>query len=214
MSNVSMTSLTPIGTPQSGPRRGLRSRACACASANSGLKLTQALTISSRAAMRSMQSRVTASHVISPAAILATISVAVNSLSRRPTFTSIAWRSVLAGAPGRGTGDLAEHGARYESRAAGIIEIEQAADQFAGGIEAADRLIVGVEHFAIGVDTQAAEGEGDAAGHGVGLERRRIYGVRPIALVDGEPLPASPILDVGIERHVGFHRRIPFFDCR
>src|SRR5262245_20925813 len=89
--------------------------------------------------MRSMQSRVTASHVISPAAILATISVAINSLSRRPTFTSIAWRSVLAGAPGRGTGDLAKHGARYESRAAGIIEIEQAADQFAGGIEAADR---------------------------------------------------------------------------
>ena len=100
----------------------------------------------------------------------------------------------------------------HQAGAAGIVEIEQPADQFAGGIEAADRLVVGVEHLGVGVDAQPAERESDAAGHRVALERRLIDGVRPIALVDGEPLGAPAILDVGIERNVGSHRRVVFGD--
>src|SRR5690242_18513530 len=171
MSKVSMTSLTPIGTPWSGPRRGSRSSACAWASANSGSKFTHALTTDSRTAIRAMQSRTTASQVISPAAILATISPAPNSLPLRASFTSMVRCSVLAGTAGGGAGNLAEHGAGHQPGAAGIIEIEQAADQFAGGIKPADRLIIGVKHFGVGIDAQAAEGEGDAAGHGVAFER-------------------------------------------
>src|SRR3984957_12087056 len=184
MSNVSMMSLTPIGTPCSGPRLCERSSARAWASANSGSKFTHALTTPSRSAIRATQSRVTASHVASPRAIFCTISAAPSWLSWPETLASI---SVLAGAAGRGAGDLPEHRAGHQARAARIVEIEQAADQFARGIEAADRLIVGVEHFAVGVDAQAAEGKCHAASHGVALIGRRIERVGPIALVDGEP---------------------------
>src|ERR1700684_4390739 len=204
-----MMSLTPIGTPCSGPRFCERSSARACASANSGSKLTHALTTPSRAAIRATQSRVTASHVASPRAIFCTISAAPSWLSGPETLASI---SVLAGAAGRGAGDLAEHRAGHQAGAARIVEVEQAADQFARGIEAADRLIVGVEHFAVGVDARAAEGEGHAAGHGIALVRRRIKRIRPIALVDGEPRGAAAVLDVRIERHVGLHRGVPLLD--
>src|SRR5258708_31553283 len=163
MSNVSMMSLTPIGTPCSGPWFCERSSARAWASANSGSKFTHALTTPSRVAIRATQSRVTASHLASPRAILCTISLAPSWLSEPETLASI---SVLAGAAGRSAGDLAEHRAGHQARAARIVEVEQAADQFAGGIEAADRLGVGVEHFAVGVDAKPAEGEGDAPGHG------------------------------------------------
>src|SRR6202051_4582749 len=164
MSNVSMMSLTPIGTPCSGPRFCERSIARAWASTNSGSKFTHALTTPSRSAIRAIQSRVTASHVASPRSIFWAISATPSSLSEPETLASI---SVLAGAAGRGAGNLAEHRAGHQSGAARIVEIEQAADQFARGIEAADRLIVGVEHFAVGVDAQAAERECHAAGHRV-----------------------------------------------
>src|SRR5689334_17678750 len=62
---------------------------------------------------------------------------------------------------GGSAGDLAEHRARHEARAARIIEIEQPADQFAGRIQAGDRLLRDVEHAAVGVDPQAAERECD-----------------------------------------------------
>ena len=106
--------------------------------------------------------------------------------------------------PARGgrAGDLAEHRARGEPRAAGIVEIEQPADQLARRIEPADRLVVGIEHLAVGVDAHAAEREGDAARDRIAFERRRIDRVRPVALVDREPDGAPAILDVGIERDV------------
>src|SRR5690242_13135659 len=168
MSNVSMVSFSPIGTPCSGPRREPASSARAWASAISGSKLTHALTVSSRAAMRATQSRTTASHVASPAATVSTISVADSVLSGRLSLTSIfrsCRGSILAGPARRGAGDLAEHRAGHQAGAARIVEVEQAADQFARRIKAADRLVVGVEHFAVGVDAQAAEREGDAASH-------------------------------------------------
>src|ERR1700682_6533588 len=175
MSNVSMMSLTPIGTPSSGPRFCEQSSARACPSANSGSKFTHALTTPSRSAIRATQSRVTASHVASPRAIFCTISAAPSSLSGPEILASI---SVLAGAAGRGAGDLAEHRAGHQARAARIVEVEQAADQFARGVEAADRLIIGVEHLAVGINAQAAEGEGDAASHGVAFIGRCVESVR------------------------------------
>src|SRR5216684_4103573 len=108
-------------------------------------------------------------------------------------------RSIPAGARRRGPGDLAEHRARGEAGAAGIIEIEQAADQLARRIEPADRLVVGVEHLAVVVDAQAPEREGNAAGHRIALERRGIDRVRPVVLVDRQPDGATAVLDVGID---------------
>src|ERR1700676_3572937 len=204
-----MISLTPIGTPCSGPRLCERSSARAWASANSGSKFTHALTTPSRAAIRATQSRVTASHVVSPRAIFCTISAAPSWLSEPETLAAI---SILAGAARRGAGDLAEHRAGHQAGAARIVEIEQAADQFARGIEAADRLIVGVEHFAVGVDAKSAEGEVDPAGDGIAFIGRRVESIRPIAFVDGKPRGAAAVLDFRIERHVGLHRGIPFLD--
>src|SRR5580704_5392655 len=89
MSNVSIVSFKPIGTPCNGPRRGPRSSARAWANASSGSKFTNALTTPSRAAIRVMQSRVTASQVVSPAAIVLAISIADNSLSGRSSLASM-----------------------------------------------------------------------------------------------------------------------------
>src|SRR3989442_9249349 len=121
-------------------------------------------------------------------------------------------RSILARARSRGARDAAEHRARGQAGAAGIVEIEQSPDQFAGGIEAADRLVVGIEHFGVGGDAHAAEGEGEAAGHRVAFERRLVDRVRPVALVDGEALGAPTVLDVRIERNVAAHGLIVFGD--
>src|SRR5262249_38135640 len=189
-----------------------RSSARAWASANSGSKFTQALTTGSHAAIRARQSRVTASHVVSPASIFDTISVALNWLRPDASFASMS-RSVLAGAAGAGSGNLAEYGAGHQAGTAGIVEVEQAADHFAGRVKSADRLIVGVEHFGIGIDAQTAECERDSAGDGIAFERRRIDRVRPVAFVHSEPLRASAVLDVRVERHIGAHGRVPFFDC-
>src|SRR5262249_17954995 len=121
-------------------------------------------------------------------------------------------RSILARARGRGARDAAEHRARGQAGAAGIVEIEQPPDQFAGGIKAADRLEVGIEHFGVGGDAHAAEGEGKAAGHLAALARRRTDGVPPVALVDGEALGAPAVLDVRIERNVAAHGLIVLGD--
>src|SRR6266540_4442594 len=71
--------------------------------------------------------------------------------------------------PGGGAGDLAEHRARHQSGAAGIVEVEQPADQFPRRIEPGDGLLRGVQHPAVIVDAHAAKGEGDAAGRAIGL---------------------------------------------
>src|SRR2546422_302372 len=50
--------------------------------------------------------------------------------------------SILARASRARSGDAAEHRARGEAGAAGIVEIEQPADQLARGVEPVDRLVV------------------------------------------------------------------------
>ena len=78
-------------------------------------------------------------------------------------------------------GDAAEHQAGDEPGAGRVVEIEDPADHLARRVEAGDRLVAQVEHLpALVVDAQPAEGEGDAAGHAVGLERRRVDDVRPV----------------------------------
>src|SRR5262249_55529363 len=147
-----MMSLIPIGTPCRGPRVAARSSSRARRSESSGSMLAQAWTSCSRSPMRSRQARTTASQAVSPAATARAISVAESvfgALVARVSTASVlmASLSVLAGAGGRRAGDAAEHRARSQSRAAGIVEIEQAADQLAGGVEPADRLVVGIEHL-------------------------------------------------------------------
>src|SRR5712691_1244814 len=68
----------PTGTPCRGPCVGLRSHARACVSAASGLRYSQALTLSSRAVIRSRQAVTSASLVRVPAAIAWAASTPVN----------------------------------------------------------------------------------------------------------------------------------------
>src|SRR5829696_1148404 len=72
------------------------------------------------------------------------------------------------------TCDLAEHRTVGEPRAAGVVEPENSTHQLARGVEALDRLAVGVDHLRVGVDLQAAEAERDATGDSVGFERRGV----------------------------------------
>ena len=66
--------------------------------------------------------------------------------------------------------------------------------------------------LARGVDAQPAEGEGDAAGHRVGLVGRGVEHVGPVRLVDREPRGAAPVLDVRVERHLGLDRGVVGLD--
>src|SRR6185295_9146147 len=112
----------------------------------------------------------------------------------------------------RGAGDLAEHRARAQARATRIVEVEDAADQLARRIEPADRLIVGVEHFTVGVHAQAAERKCNATGDRIAFIRWLIDRVRPVALVDREAFGAAAVLDVRVERNVLPHRLVPLGD--
>ena len=159
-----MTSLTPIGTPCSGAAaRPAVERARLRAARARDRRCAKACTTGSRAAMRARQSRTTASAVNLAAAMPRAISVAESSLSAahgvanwhvRLVMPALVagihacfWQGVGGCAAGhddssssrasrRGAGDLAEHRAGDEAGAARIVEVEQAADQLAGRIEA------------------------------------------------------------------------------
>ena len=106
------------------------------------------------------------------------------------------------------TCNLSKYRAVHQAGAAGIVEIEDPADQFAGRKQAGDRRAVSVDDARAGVDLQAAESEGEPAGHRIGLERRLIDGVGPIRFRNSKAAGAAAVLDVGIERHLGHHRLV------
>src|SRR5690606_9518340 len=75
---------------------------------------------------------------------------------------------------GRDAGPPPEYRPAGEPGTAWIVVVEDAANQLARGVEPGDRLPVPPEDACLGVDPQAAEGEGDAAGDGKGYERRGV----------------------------------------
>src|SRR5436190_13151769 len=99
-----------------------------------------------------------------------------------PLTTHHSPSGITAASPGAGrsAGDAAEHGAVGEARAARIVEIEDAANHLARGVQTGDRRAVGIDDACAGVDLDAAEGEGEAAGDGIGLERRLLDGDGPV----------------------------------
>src|SRR5271165_4284730 len=84
------------------------------------------------------------------------------------------------------SGDAAEDGAGHQARAAGVVVEEEAAGDLAGGVEAGDRVARGVLDLGVAGDLEAAEGEGDARCHGIGLVGRLVEGLGPVGLVDCE----------------------------
>src|SRR5688572_2397346 len=77
-------------------------------------------------------------------------------------------------------GDLAEHRAVGEARAAGIVEPENPADQLTRGVEAGNGFSIRTQDLCVGVDPQAAETERDAAGDCVRFEWRCVERVGPV----------------------------------
>src|SRR5690606_28161755 len=115
--------------------------------------------------------------------------------------------------PGVPAGELAEYGPGREPGAARIVVIEDPAHELAGGIESLDavaRLVLDLS--ALRIDLEAAEAEGDAAGDRIGFERRLVQAVRPVGLVDLEPLGAAAVLDRGVVGNVGAHRGVVFLE--
>ena len=99
-------------------------------------------------------------------------------------------------------GKASEDRARRETGASGIVEVEEATDEFACCKEAVDGSEITVENVGGRVDAQATEREGDAAGDGVGLEGRLINGVGPVRLGDGQPFGGPSVPDIGVEGDV------------
>src|SRR6266516_1412046 len=81
------------------------------------------------------------------------------------------------------SGDAPEDRPVGEAGSARVVEIEDSTHKLSRSIEARDRLAIGRDDLGVGVDAQAAEGEGDAAGHRVGCARRGIEVVGPVRLV-------------------------------
>src|SRR5580765_7778924 len=98
--------------------------------------------------------------------------------SYRSLIPSPIWWLLLAGRAG--AGDPPEHGARHEPAAAGVIDVEEAAHHLAAGVEPRDGLPPGAQDLRLGVHAHPAEGERDAAGHGIGHERRGVERLRPV----------------------------------
>ena len=73
---------------------------------------------------------------------------------------------------GAGPGDLAKDRAGDEPRAAGELVGGLFYFNYPGGIEAGNRLLRGVEHVSVGVDAQAAKGEGDTTSRAIRLVGR------------------------------------------
>jgi hypothetical protein len=107
-----------------------------------------------------------------------------------------------------GASDASENRSRHQSGAARIVEIEQATDEFTGGIEARYRLHVSVQYLTLLIDAQTAESKSGPATNLIRMEGWLINCVRPIGLVDGKRFRAPPILHVGIKWYVAAHRGI------
>ena len=115
----------------------------------------------------------------------------------RPSFAK--WGSASAG-------EAAEHRARDQACAARIVAVEETADQFARREEARDRCARDRLYLGAGIDRESAEGKRDAAGHGIGLERRRLDPVGPVGLGRGDTTGAAAVLHGRVERSLRHHR--------
>ena len=81
--------------------------------------------------------------------------------------------------------------------------MEEQPDHVAGGKEALDRVVPGIEHPSLGIDLDAAERERHAAGDAIGAERRLVDGIGPVRLVGIETDGASAVQIRRVEWHVG-----------
>src|SRR5687768_15140268 len=100
----------------------------------------------------------------------------------------------------RPAGDAPENRAGHEPGPARVILIEETADELTRGEEPRHRPLLEIHHLPVARDPQTAEGERDARGHGEAHVRRRVEGLRPVALGRRDAPRGPAILDGRIER--------------
>src|SRR3546814_20283396 len=98
--------------------------------------------------------------------------------------------------------------ARDEAGASCIIEIEEPAYHLPCAEEAGDRRVVDADRSALGVDLDAPEGEGDAAGDRIGFARPIADRVGPVRLRDFEAIGAASVLRSRIYGQQSAERRV------
>src|SRR5688500_18004919 len=76
----------------------------------------------------------------------------VRAAARRPALSA-------RGLRGRTAGEASEDRAGHQSRSAGIVVVEQPADELARRVQAGDRVLLEIEHLPGGRDPQATERE-------------------------------------------------------
>ena len=79
-------------------------------------------------------------------------------------------------------GDPPEDGPGHEPAAARVVDMEEPAHHLAARVEPGNRLPARAEDLRLRVHAYAAERERDAAGDGIGDERRRVERLRPVRL--------------------------------
>src|SRR5262249_22773751 len=109
--------------------------------------------------------------------------------------------------------DPTEHCPRHQTGTAGIVEIEEPANQLAGGVEPWNRHVLDIEHMPQRVDLQAAERERDPTSYRIGFEGRLLDRIRPVRLVDRQAYGALAVFDVGIEFDVTSNGGVVLPEC-
>src|SRR6266853_2531488 len=92
-------------------------------------------------------------------------------------------------------GDAPEYRAVRQAGAAGVVEVENSADELSSRVQPRDGLSVSGHHLRVRIDAQPAETERDAAGYRVGLEGRGIKSVRPVRFIHRQSRGAAAVLD-------------------
>src|ERR1700730_6896238 len=98
--------------------------------------------------------------------------------------------------------EAAEGCPRHQAGPTGIIVEEQPAHHFACGVEARDDPAIEILDLALFRNLEAAEREGHAGGHVIGVKRWGIERIGPVGLVDGEAAGPASVQHMGIERRV------------
>src|SRR5579859_8011148 len=87
----------------------------------------------------------------------------------------------------------------HQPTAAGIVVVEEAANDFSCGVKPIDGMACPIKHTPCRIDANTAKGEGNAAGHGKAIEGQRIERERPVRLGRMNPPCALAVLDGRIE---------------
>ena len=90
--------------------------------------------------------------------------------------------------------------------------MEEQTDDITGGEQTANRIVRCIQHLRLGVDLQAAEGEGHTPGNRVREVRRFVEGIGPVRFLRRDTFGAAAVQLGRIERNILADRAVEFLD--